>query len=197
MMRRRFGKPVKTRILVVDDEPSIAVRLAGILEEEGYEVETAFSGENAVLKAAGFEPNLLIIDLNMGAMNGVEAATRITAILPDCRVLFFSGTSSFDELSRTAPKRLVYSFARKPMPVHDLFSAIAYIVSPANTVYDRKNSIDEFVPHEEPPQRWHVAKLTPPRGKSVVRNSTSGSDLSEILPWNLMHGENSGIRLGA
>ena len=197
MMRMRFGKPIKTRILVVDDEPSIAVRLAEILEEEGYEVETAFSGEDAVSKAAGFEPNLLIPNLNMGAMTGVEAATRITATLPDCRVLFFSGTSSFDELSRTAPKRLVYSFARKPMPVPDLLSAIAYIVSAANTVYDRKNSIDEFVPHEEPPQRWHVTKLTPPRGKSVVRNFTSGSDLSEILPWNLMHGENSGIRLGA
>jgi len=192
-MSTRFGRHVQTRILVVDDEPTFAVTLAAILEEEGYDVETAFSGEEAVCNATGFKPNLLITDLNMGAMNGMEAAARITAMLPDCRVLFLPGTGSFDELSRSAPKHLVYSFARKPMPVPDLLSAIAYIVSAANTVYDRKNSIDAYVPDEEPPQRWHVIKLTPPSGKSVARNSVSGGALSEILPWNLMHGENAKV----
>ena len=49
-MRMRFGRQLQTRILVVDDEPTIAVTLAAILEEEGYEVETAFSGEEAFAK---------------------------------------------------------------------------------------------------------------------------------------------------
>lgn len=190
-MRKRFGGQLKTRILVVDDERTIAITLSAILKEEGYEVEIAFSGEGAVCEAAGFRPDLLITDLNMGAMNGIEAAARITGMLPDCRVLFFSGSASFDELSQTAPKNLVYSFARKPMPVPDLLSAIAYIVSAANTVYGAKNSIEEYVPHEEFPQKWHVIRLALPRSKSVARNSVSGSALPEILPWNPVHGANA------
>ena len=160
-MRMRFGEQVQTRILVVDDERTIAVTLAAILEEEGYVVESAFSGEEAVGKAASFDPDLLITDLIMGAMNGMEAAARITAMLPDCRVLFFSGTGSFDELSHMAPKRLVFSFARKPTPVPDLLSAIAYIVSAVNTVYDPIASIDDHNPDKGPLQRWHVARSAP------------------------------------
>jgi DNA-binding NtrC family response regulator len=178
----RFGKKGQTRILVVDDEPTIAVTLAVILKEEGYAVETAFGGEESVCKAAGFSPNLLIIDLIMGAMNGMEAATRITAMLPDCRVLFFSGTGSFDELSHTAPKRLVYSFARKPMPVPDLLSAIAYIVSAVNTAYDPIASIDGHNSDKEPPQRWRVARLAPAPGKSLARNALSGTPSRKSCP---------------
>lgn len=192
-MRMRFGRQLKKRILAVEDEPTIAITLAAILEEEGYEVETAFSGEEAICKAARFIPNLLITDLNVGAMSGMEAATQITAMLPDCRVFFFSGTGSFDELSHAAPKHLVYSFARKPMPVPDLLSAIAYIVSAVNAVYDPVDLTDNYDSIEEPPQRWHVTRLTPPRGKSVARNSVPGIAPLEILPWNLMHCEDSKV----
>ncbi len=192
-MRMRFGRQLKKRILAVEDEPTIAITLAAILEEEGYEVETAFSGEEAICKAARFIPNLLIADSNMGAMSGMEAATQITAMLPDCRVFFFSETDSFDEVSHAAPKHLVYSFARKPMPVPDLLSAIAYIVSAVNAVYDPVDLTDNYDSIEEPPQRWHVTRLTPPRGKSVARNSVPGIAPLEILPWNLMHCEDSKV----
>jgi CheY-like chemotaxis protein len=193
MMRMRFGKQVQTRILVVDDEPTIAVTLAAILKEEGYEVETAFSGEEAVRKAARFNPNLLITDLIMGAMNGMEAAARITAMLPDCRVLFFSGTRSFDELCQAAPKRLVYSFARKPMPVPDLLNAIAYLVSAVNTVYVPIDSFDGHNSDKRSPQRWHVARLTPTPGKSLARNSIPDTPLSEMVLWNPVCGKNSKV----
>jgi CheY-like chemotaxis protein len=164
----RFAK--KTRILVADDQPTIVTTLAAILEEEGYEIETAFSGEEAVCKAARFSPNLLITDLVMGAMNGIEAATRITEMLPDCRVLFLSGTCSFDELSHAAPKRLVFSFVRKPMRVPDLLSAIAYLVSAVSTAHDPIDSIDV---HNCFPRGWSVARLAP--GKSFAGTVIPGA----------------------
>ncbi len=193
MMRMRYGKQVQTRILVVDDEPMIAVTLAAILEEEGYEVETAFSGEEAVCKAGRFNPNLLITDLNMGAVNGMEAATRITAMLPDCRVLFFSGTSSFDELSQTAPKHLIYSFARKPMPVPDLLNAIAYLVSAVNTADDPIESVDGHSSDKGSARRWRVNRLAPTPAKPLVRMSNRALPRSEIGLWNPLGGENSTV----
>jgi len=170
-MHMKFGEQEKTRILAVDVEPTIAVTLAAILKEEGYETETAFSGEEAVVKAKSFSPNLLITDSVIGAMNGMEIATRITTKLPNCRVLFYSGTTSFYELSHSAPKRLVFSLARKPTPVPYLLSAIAYIVSSGNAICDPAAAIED----KEPAQRWRVATLAQGHGNSFARETLSGA----------------------
>jgi len=156
--------------------------LAEILEEEGYEVETAFSGEEAVRSALLFNPNLLITDLIMGAMNGLETAARITAMFPDCRVLFFSGTGSIDDLSQMAPEDLVYSFARKPSPVPDLLNAIVYIVSSVNNVHNPIASIDDHSSDMESAQRWRVSRLAPAHGKSFARNVFPGAPFRESFP---------------
>jgi CheY-like chemotaxis protein len=137
MMRTWNGNKRLARILVVDDNKTIAQTLSAILQEKGYEVAAAFSGEAAVAKADGFLPDLLLSDVNMGRMNGIEAATRITAKLPDCRVLFLSGHISMAEVMSAAPEGLVYSFASKPIHPLDLLSAIAYMLPAANAFKDR------------------------------------------------------------
>lgn len=179
MTSTRFGRHAQSRILVVDDEPTIAVTLAAILEEEGYDAETAFSGEEAVRSALRFNPNLLITDLIMGAMNGLETAARITAMFPDCRVLFFSGSGSIDDLAQMAPEGLVYSFARKPTPVPDLLNAIAYIVSSVNNVYDPIASIDDRSFDKGSAQGWRVARLAPAPQKSFAHNAFPGAPFRE------------------
>jgi len=136
-MRTWNGNKRQARILVVDDDKTIAETLSAILQEKGYEVAAAFSGEEAVAKADGFLPDLLLSDVNMGRMNGIEAATRITAKLPDCRVLFLSGHISMAEVMSAAPEGLVYSFASKPIHPLDLLSAIAYMLPAANAFKDR------------------------------------------------------------
>lgn len=136
-MRTWNGNKRLARILVVDDNKTIAQTLSAILQEKGYEVAAAFSGEAAVAKADGFLPDLLLSDVNMGRMNGIEAATRITAKLPDCRVLFLSGHISMAEVMSAAPEGLVYSFASKPIHPLDLLSAIAYMLPAANAFKDR------------------------------------------------------------
>ncbi len=126
-MDSRNGR--QARILVADDNQAIALTLSAILEEQGYEVATAFSGEEAVTKAAWFIPDLLVSDIYMKVMNGVVAATRITAKLPQCGVLFLSGLATMSEILITAPERLVYSFISKPLQTVDLLNAIAYKLS--------------------------------------------------------------------
>jgi CheY-like chemotaxis protein len=67
----------------------IALTLSALLQKRGYEVATAFSGKEAVAKAAEFFPDLLLSDVNMEAKNGLRAVAQITANLPDCKVLLF------------------------------------------------------------------------------------------------------------
>jgi CheY-like chemotaxis protein len=136
MTRTWYGNKREARILVVDDNRTIAQTLSAILQEQGYEVATAFSGEEAVAKADGFLPNLLVSDIFMGGMDGIEAATRITAKLPDCRVLFLSGHATMTDVVNAAPDHLVYSFASKPVHPLDLLNAIAYMLPATNTLND-------------------------------------------------------------
>ena len=126
----------QARILVVDDDKTVAAALRDYLEEQGYEVATALSGEEAIAQASVFIPDLLVSDVCMGELNGVEAATAITEKLPNCRVLFLSGIASMYEVMSTAPQRLVYSFMSKPVHPLDLLNAIAYMVPNIGTMHD-------------------------------------------------------------
>jgi CheY-like chemotaxis protein len=123
-----FNEKKTARILVVDDDEMIALTLTAILQEQGYEAATAFGGKEAVALAEEFLPDLLLSDVHMGTMNGIQAAIRITAKLPHCRVLFLSGCASIKDLLIDAPKRLECSFLSKPPDLLDLLNAIAYML---------------------------------------------------------------------
>jgi len=69
--------PKKTRVLVVDDEPKIRMFIRANLEARGYEVHLAQDGIEAVEMAARTNPDVVILDVNMPRMNGIEACRRI------------------------------------------------------------------------------------------------------------------------
>jgi CheY-like chemotaxis protein len=79
------------RILVVDDEHSIADTLAIILTRAGYEASAAYSGDSAITIAQHTAPALIVSDIQMPGMDGISAALEIRKLLPDCRVILFSG----------------------------------------------------------------------------------------------------------
>jgi PAS domain S-box-containing protein len=76
--------PARTeKILVVDDNRDAAHTLAILLQGEGHQVQTAFSGEEAVSQAARFRPDLIFMDLGMPLVDGYEATRRIRALDPE------------------------------------------------------------------------------------------------------------------
>ena len=79
------------RVLVVDDEHLIADTLSMILEMRGFEVKTAYSGEQAVESAKVFGPDVLVTDVVMSGMNGIETGRCIQRMLASCKVILFSG----------------------------------------------------------------------------------------------------------
>src|SRR5215204_2106344 len=72
----------KSRVLVVDDEPQITRVLRTVLTSQGYQVRTASEGEAALTSFAEFRPELVITDLYMPHMDGVELCRRIRALSP-------------------------------------------------------------------------------------------------------------------
>jgi two-component system, OmpR family, alkaline phosphatase synthesis response regulator PhoP len=69
----------KEKILIVDDEEDIIEVLQYNLEKEGYLVETASDGNEAVVKAIRFEPHLIILDIMMPGMDGIEVCEKLRA----------------------------------------------------------------------------------------------------------------------
>jgi CheY-like chemotaxis protein len=83
--------PTRSRILIVDDERSIADTLAIILTNAGYDACAAYSGDSAVAVARMISPALIVSDIQMPGMDGISAAIEIRKLLPECHVILFSG----------------------------------------------------------------------------------------------------------
>jgi CheY-like chemotaxis protein len=107
----------KPKVLVADDEPVIADTLAMILNQSGFETRAVYSGEKALEVASSFRPQMLISDVIMGELNGIDAAIRIRELLPEIKVLLFSGQAATANLLENARAR-GYEFEILTKPVH-------------------------------------------------------------------------------
>ena len=92
----------KPKVLVVDDERVIADTLSMILNQSGFESRAVYSGEGALEMAQAFEPDMLISDVIMADLNGIDAAIRIRGLLPSIKILLFSGQAATADLLEKA-----------------------------------------------------------------------------------------------
>ena len=105
------------KILVVDDEQAIVSVLSAVFEAQGYETATANSGEEEVQVASSFQPECIVSDVNMGAMNGIEAAIKVLGVLPKCKVLFMSGNAPcFDLLEDAIARGFHFGVSQNEFP---------------------------------------------------------------------------------
>jgi len=119
----------RAKILVVDDERAVASTLAILLESQGYETATAYSGEEALQVALSFTPDFLLSDIDMGGMNGIDAAMEILRWLPRCEVLFISGHAACHEfLGHAREHGFDFEVLAKPVPPPELLEKIAQVL---------------------------------------------------------------------
>ena len=105
------------RILVVDDEKVIADTIVQILNRNGFIAEAAYGGEEAIEKARRHCPDLVLSDVLMPQIDGVEAAIAIRKLCPDTRIILFSGQSATVEILARARER-GHTFELLPKPIH-------------------------------------------------------------------------------
>jgi CheY-like chemotaxis protein len=104
-------------VLVVDDERVIADTLSVILSKSGFSTMTAYDGMSAMKLAMAETPDLLISDVMMPEMTGIELAIALTQELPECKVLLFSGQAATVDLLREA-RDSGHDFTTLAKPVH-------------------------------------------------------------------------------
>jgi len=104
-------------VLIVDDEKVIADTLAVILTRAGFVTMTAYDGETALRIANAITPALLISDVVMPGITGVDLAIMLTQSIPDLKVLLFSGQASTVDLLEKA-RRGGHHFTALTKPVH-------------------------------------------------------------------------------
>lgn len=116
------GPQPKARILVVDDEDSIRVTLSALLQRQGYRVSLAANGEQALTYLAHHPTDLVLLDLIMPGMSGLDVATCVRALRPATLILLFTGSEQLVELAHSKFASIEKTAA--PQEVLDLIAAL-------------------------------------------------------------------------
>jgi two-component system nitrogen regulation response regulator NtrX len=111
------------QILVVDDEERIRQSLNGVLKDEGYEVEEAKDGVQALKQIESDPPDVVLLDIWMPGMDGIETLERIKTQTPNLPVIMISGHANI-ELAVKATKLGAYDFIEKPLSLEKVLLAV-------------------------------------------------------------------------
>ncbi len=116
--------PAKNRkILVVDDEEPIRRVLTRFLEGKGYEVESAENGEQALVAARYFKPAVIMLDINMPGMDGVEALRNLSRLYPGIGVIMVTANTD-DERARECLRLGASDYISKPFDLETLETSL-------------------------------------------------------------------------
>ena len=118
---------MSTKILVVDDELIMRESLSGWLYRDGHEVETAESGEAALEKVKRSRFDILLVDLKMGGMSGLEVLKEIKKMDPDVAVVMITAYGSISTAIE-AMKNGAYDYLLKPFDPNELGLVIDKII---------------------------------------------------------------------
>ena len=115
---------MKNKVLVLDDESNIRDIFTLLLEENNYLVETAASGREGLEKAKTFAPDVLLLDMNLPDMAGMEVLSRIQRYLPKCRILIITAFGTIRSAVE-ATKLGAYAYLEKPVDNDELLLMIS------------------------------------------------------------------------
>jgi DNA-binding NarL/FixJ family response regulator len=165
-------------VLVVDDQPIVREGLAGMLRDAGYVVFEASDGEYAIEIASSARPELVVMDLLMPGISGIEAAERIVTQNPATRVLMLADTDSAETV-RAAIKAGVASYLTKAVATRDfLLDALRRTVA-GERVFAPAGLVDALVhdPTQVPPSG--EVRLTS-REREIITLAAEGAANSAI-----------------
>jgi CheY-like chemotaxis protein len=123
------------RILIVDDERRIADTSALILQGAGYETAVAYDATSGLARCREFHPQLVLTDVVMPGMSGIEMAIAIRHEFPRCAILLISGQAATADMLESA-RQEGHSFELLAKPVHPsrLLQRVAEILKSGDAV---------------------------------------------------------------
>ena len=133
-------------VLIVDDEISIIESLEGILSDDGFEVIHAFNGYEALKKIESHSPDIVLLDIWMPGMDGIETLKEIKKSSPHLPVVMITGHGTI-ESAVEATKSGAYDFLEKPLSIDKIMvtinNALNFRKLEEENIYLRKKSIEK------------------------------------------------------
>jgi DNA-binding response OmpR family regulator len=118
-------------VLVVDKEPAVADSLAATLHRSGYAAIAAYDGKVALETALLVPPEVVIADVELPGLNGIELATALKCTIPDCRILLLSEEKAPSELPASARGGVQeFEVLNKAIKPSDLFAHVSACLEP-------------------------------------------------------------------
>jgi len=134
---RADGSPI--RALVVDDEPSLGELLSTVLRYEGWQVESALTGHAAIRAASSFNPDVILLDVMLPDLGGLEVLRRIRTAQPHVPVLFLTAKDAVEDrvAGLTAGGD---DYVTKPFSLEEVVARLRALLRRAGTTAVREDS---------------------------------------------------------
>ena len=127
-MMRAFSLSRKDTVLIADDFVAFRWFVRLKLQEQGFQtVVEASDGREAVAKAADLQPDLVLLDIAMPALNGIDAAAQIRSLAPQSKILFVSQSTDPD-IVKSALREGAAGYVRKSEVNRELLPAIEAVL---------------------------------------------------------------------
>lgn len=173
-------------ILIIDDEKDIRTSLTGILEDEGYQVLTAESGAEGIECACHELPDLILLDIWMPGMDGLETLEKLKARLSQVTVIMISGHGTI-ETAVKATKLGAFDFIEKPLSLEKVLISVANALQlqelkTENAELKRSVSADTVLIGESPALaaiREQIQRVAPSSASALITGE-SGSGKESI-----------------
>ena len=115
---------MKLKLLVLDDEKNIRDIFTLLLEEKGYLVESAATGADGIAKTAAFRPDVLLLDMNLPDISGLDVLCNVREVLPKCLIIIITAFGTIKNAVE-ATKLGAYAYLEKPVDNEELLLVIA------------------------------------------------------------------------
>ena len=144
----------KEKILIIDDEASICSALKGILEDEGFLVKTAESGEQGLELLKSQNVDLVLLDIWLPKMSGIDVLKKIKAMEESPQVVMISGHGTI-ETAVTATKLGAHDFLEKPLSLEKV------VLTVRNALRQKKLEEENILLRERQRGRYHLIGESP------------------------------------
>jgi len=119
-MRCESNKP---KVLVIDDDKMVADTLAEVLRMHGFSPVALYSGEQAIEFVESFQPDIVLSDIRMSRLDGIEAARNIRNLHPECRVILFTA-STMSPKTKKVIEGEGFELLQRPLHPQNVLSAL-------------------------------------------------------------------------